>query len=76
MAASLRVNGQQNSSSQADEFQHEGLLYKRQRGRKLRRGSGRMKLKFQPRFCVLNNTGFLYYDKQKKSDKVVEYIIL
>jgi hypothetical protein len=48
--------------------QYEGMLFKRQRGRSLRKGSGnRMKLKFQPRFCVLNNDGFMY--KPKKSDK-------
>ena len=66
MATSL-VNGQL-GSDQTDVL-HDGMLFKRQRGRSLRKGSGsgRMRLKFQPRFCVLNKTGFLY--KPKKNDK-------
>ena len=57
-----------NGEQIASDIMYEGMLFKRQRGRSLRKGSGnRTKLKFQPRFCVLNNTGFMY--KPKKSDK-------
>ena len=59
-------NGEQIASDMI--LQYEGMLFKRQRGQSLKKGSGnRTKLKFQPRFCVLNNTGFMY--KPKKSDK-------
>ena len=60
------LNGEQVASDMI--LQYEGMLFKRQRGRSLRKGSGnRTRLKFQTRFCVLNNTGFTY--KPKKSDK-------
>ena len=65
-ADNVVLNGEQIASDMI--FQYEGMLFKRQRGRSLRKGSGnRTRLKFQPRFCVLNNTGFTY--KPKKSDK-------
>lgn len=64
------INGEQIASDMIL-FHYEGVLFKRQRarGRSLRKGSGnRTRLKFQPRFCVVNNyTGFTY--KPKKSDK-------
>ena len=63
--ATVALHEKQDSSNV---FDHEGVLYKRQRGRRQSLGGSRKNLKFQPRFCVLSNTGFIY--KQKKNDRV------
>ena len=44
-----------------------GYLQKRQRGKHIKRETQRMKLKFQERFCELNEDNFIYCKKENVS---------
>ena len=44
-----------------------GYLQKRQRGKHIKRETQRMKLKFQERFCELNEDNFIYSKKKNVS---------
>lgn len=44
-----------------------GFLQKRQRGKHIKRENQRKKLKFQERYCVLNENSFIYSKKENVS---------